>query len=278
MPVTGEDFEFIQALARETAALVIEPGNEYLVESRLAPVARQAGFETLDAFLRHLRLDPKATHEPVVAALTTKETSFFRDFHPFETLRQHILPPIIEQRTAARQLALWSAGCSTGQEAYTIALLLREYFPQLKDWTIAILGTDLSPTVLQQAREGLYSQLEVNRGMPAALLSKYFSKVDAKWAVNDEIKQLVEFRQMNLAKPWPTLPLFDVVFVRNVMNALDTDAKKRILRQIRQCLLPHGSLFLGAVETTANLDPEWHSVPLGRATVYHPRPAVPAAA
>lgn len=280
MAVSAENFKFIQGLARETAALVIDPGKEYLVETRLAPIARQAGFNTLDEFLAALRTNRAGTlfQEQVIDALTTNETSFFRDFHPFETLRNQILPKLIEQRGALKRLAIWSAASSTGQEAYSIAMVIREHFPQLRDWNVSILGTDLSPTVLQQARQGLYSQLEVNRGLPAPFLLKYFAKVDSKWSVRDDLRRLVEFKQMNLFKPWPILPVFDVVFIRNVMIYFDVETKRGILKRIRQCLQPQGVLFLGTAETTMNIDPGWLAVTLGKATVYQSAPAMAVAA
>lgn len=280
MPISSANFKFIQEFARDTAAIVIESGKEYLAETRLTPIAKQAGFNTLDEFIAQLRTNRTGTpfHDQVIDALTTNETSFFRDFHPFETLRQHILPKLIEQRSGMRKLSIWSAASSTGQEAYTIAMLLRENFPQLNDWNVSILGTDLSPTVLNQARLGAYSQLEVNRGLPAPLLLKYFKKVDAKWVVNDDLKQLVEFRQMNLFKPWPILPMFDIIFIRNVMIYFDIETKKTILKRIRQCLQPKGCVFLGTAETTLNIDPDWHLATLGLATIYQNKPAMDVAA
>ena len=270
MALSENNFKFIQDLAREAAAIVLEPGKEYLVETRLGPIATQSGFKSLDDFIDQLRQNPKTTlfHDQVIDAMTTNETSFFRDFHPFEALRQHILPRIIEQRAPLKRLNIWSAASSTGQEAYTIAMILREHFPQLSDWNVSIVATDLSPTVLAQAKLGLYSQLEVNRGLPAPLLMKYFTKVDAKWAIRDDVKKLVDFRQMNLAKPWPILPLFDIIFIRNVMIYFDVDSKKSILRRIRQCLQPQGTLFLGTAETTMNIDPDWVNLVYGKATVY----------
>ncbi len=270
MAITEANFKFIQEFARDTAAIVLEPGKEYLVETRLAPIARQSGFNTLDDFVSALRADRKATlfHEQVIDAMTTNETSFFRDFHPFEALRQHILPKLIEQRAGVKKLNIWSAASSTGQEIYTIAMVIKEHFPQLKDWNISILGTDLSPTVITQAQQGIYSQLEVNRGLPAAMLLKYFSKADAKWAVKADVKKITEFRQMNLVKPWPIMPVFDIVFIRNVMIYFDIESKKGILKRIHQCLQPQGYLFLGTAETTMNIDPEWSPVLLGRATVH----------
>jgi chemotaxis protein methyltransferase CheR len=270
MPITDENFKFIQDFARDTAAIVLEPGKEYLVETRLTPIARQTGFNTLDDFIQSLRKNPKATlfHEQVIDAMTTNETSFYRDFHPFEALRLQILPKLIAQRAGVKRLNIWSAASSTGQEIYTISMVLREHFPELNDWQIQILGTDLSPTVIAQAKLGAFSQLEVNRGLPASMLAKYFSKVGTKWMVKDILKKNVEFRQMNLVKPWPIMPVFDIVFVRNVMIYFDVEAKRGILRRVRQCLQPQGYLFLGTAETTMNIDPEWAPVTLGRATVH----------
>ena len=270
MALSTQNFKFIQDFARDSAAIVLEPGKEYLVETRLGPIARQGGFGSLDEFIDKLRADPKSVlfHEQVLDALTTNETSFFRDFHPFEALRQHVLPKLIEQRAGIKRLNIWSAASSTGQELYTIAMMIREHFPQLRDWNISILGTDLSTLVLDQARQGVYSQIEVNRGLPAAFLLKYFTKVDTKWAIKDDVKKLVEYRQMNLVKPWPIMPVFDIVFIRNVMIYFDVESKKGILKRIRQCLQPQGYLFLGTAETTMNIDPEWSPTVLGKATVY----------
>ncbi len=270
MPLTADNFKFIQAFAKDTAAIILEPGKEYLVDTRLSPLAKQAGFKNLDDFLNQLRMNRTATlfHEQVIDALTTNETSFFRDFYPFETLRQDVLPALIEQRASVKRLKIWSAASSTGQELYTIGMVVREYFPALKDWNVSILGTDLSPTVLAQAKEGSYSQLEVNRGLPAGLLLKYFSKIGSKWVVKDDLKRLIEFRPMNLVKAWPILPLFDIVFIRNVMIYFDLEAKREILKKIRRCLHPSGYLFLGTAETTMNIDPEWQPITVGKATYY----------
>lgn len=270
MSVTQDNFKFIQEFAKDAAAIILETGKEYLVEARLTPIAKQAGFNTLDEFLNQLRTNRAATlfHEQVIDALTTNETSFFRDFHPFETLRQQVLPKIIEQRAQMKRLSIWSAASSTGQELYTIGMLIREHFPMLKDWNVSILGTDLSPTVLTQAKKGSYSQLEVNRGLPASMLIKYFNKVDTRWVIKDDVRKLIEFKQMNLVKPWPIMPVFDVIFIRNVMIYFDVESKKQILKKIRQCLQPNGYLFLGTAETTMNIDPDWQPITLGKATVY----------
>lgn len=280
MPIASENFRFIQQFARDSAAIILEPGKEYLVESRLSPLALQAGFPTLDDFISQLRTNPLKTlfHDQVIDALTTNETSFFRDFHPFETLRKQLLPLLIARREPMRKLSIWSGAASTGQEAYSVAMILREHFPELRDWQVSILGTDLSPTVLSQAKEGAYSQLEVNRGLPAPMLLKYFTKVGAKWVVKDDLKKLVEFRQMNLFKPWPILPVFDLVLLRNVMIYFDIETKKEILKRIRNCIHPEGYLFLGAAETTINLDPNWDTLTMGLSTLYQHKAALPMAA
>lgn len=273
MALTPENFKFICEFAKSSAAIILEPGKEYLVEARLAPIATQAGFKTVDDFIVQVRTNPKATlfHDQLIDALTTNETSFFRDVFPFETLRQHILPGILQQRAPLKRLSIWSAASSTGQELYSIGMTIREYFPQLNDWNVSILGTDVSSVVLNQARAGSYSQLEVNRGLPAAMLVKYFKKIENRWVINDEVKKLIEFRHMNLVKPWPAMPVFDVIFIRNVMIYFDLETKRSILNRIRQCLHPSGYLFLGTAETTINIDTEWLPTTLGKSTVYQPQ-------
>jgi len=276
MAVSKPDFDYIANLARSQAAIVLEPGKEYLVENRLTPIAQQQGFGTLENLIAKLRSETGMTalHNRVIDALTTNETSFFRDFHPFESLRKEILPQLIEKRAGARQLTIWSAACSTGQEPYTLAMLLRENFPQLESWKVSIIATDLSPTVLQVATAGNYSQFEVNRGLPAPYLVKYFSKQGDRWHIKPELKRNIQFRPMNFIQPWPIMPPFDIVFIRNVMIYFDVETKKQILKRIRNCLLPHGYLFLGTAETTINLDPELVPMTVGRATVFQTKPAL----
>jgi len=270
MGISKTDFDYVSDLARTEAAIVLEAGKEYLVETRLTPLAQREGFASLGAFIQKLRAEVKVNglHHKAIDALTTNETLFFRDYHPFEELRRSILPAILEQRAGARRLAIWSAACSTGQEPYSLAMLLLDSFPQLAGWDVSILATDLSPTVLNLARQGQYSQFEVNRGLPARFLVNYFTKVEDKWRINDNVKKMVEFRPMNLIQSWPVLPPLDLVFIRNVMIYFDVETKKAILKKIRNCLLPHGYLFLGAAETTTSLDPAYKLVSFGKAVVY----------
>ena len=270
MAISTLEFAYVRDFAKRSAAIVIDPGKEYFIESRLAPLIHSQGCKTLGELIALMQKSPasSALHSKTIDALTTNETFFFRDFQPFEALRKTIIPRLLEQRAHLRKLTIWSAACSTGQEPYTLAMLLRENFPQLAQWNVSILATDLSPTVLAQARAGSYSQFEVNRGLPAPLLFKYFQKQGDRWIVKDELKQGIDFRAMNLIEPWPIFPPFDIVLIRNVMIYFDVPTKQAILKKIRACLQPQGSLFLGTAETTLNLDPAWAAVSHGNTTVY----------
>jgi chemotaxis protein methyltransferase CheR len=275
MAISKIDFDYVSGLVHSEAALVLSPGKEYLVETRLGTLAQREGFASLAALIQQMRTEVKlnSLHHKAIEALTTNETFFFRDFHPFEALRRFIIPELLERRAHARRLTIWSAACSTGQEPYSLAMLLREHFPQLADWTVSILATDLSDAVLTVAREGKYSQFEVNRGLPASYLVKFFTKQKETWCVKEEVKKMVEFRPMNLIQPWPVMPPLDLVFMRNVMIYFDVETKKTILKKIRNCLLPHGCLFLGTAETTTTLDHQYEAVTYGKAVVYRLHPA-----
>lgn len=270
MGLSKSDFDFVSQLARQQAAIVLEPGKEYLVEARLSPLARKEGFHSLQALISQMRSGERngVLHHKAIDALTTNETSFFRDFHPFESLRQSILPSLLEKRASTRSLTIWSAACSSGQEPYSLAMLLQEHFPQLSNWSVSILATDLSPTVLAYAREGQYSQLEVNRGLPANYLVKYFSLREGKWSLRETIKKRVHFRLLNLVQGWPAMPAFDLVMLRNVLIYFNVETKQAILGNIRRQLAPHGHLFLGAAETTVGLDAEFQPVSYGKTVAY----------
>ena len=276
MPATAElpadDFAYLCRLMHERAAIVLEPGKEYLALSRLDPIARHAGVRSVAELVDVLRGEDVASplHEQVVDALTTNETTFFRDHSPFESLRTHVLPELIEQRRRSRTLAVWSAGCSSGQEPYSIAMAIREYFPELLTWQLSILGTDISPSVLDRARRGRYGQLEVNRGLPAHLLVRHFTRVGMEWEIEEPIRRMVRFERHNLVQGWPTLPPFDLVFMRNVMIYFDRDAKCDVLAKMRRQLSPFGYLLLGASETTYNLSEDFDRELDGRTAWYRP--------
>jgi chemotaxis protein methyltransferase CheR len=270
------DYTYIRDLVRERSAIVLEPSKAYLIESRLTPLARSEGVGTLQQLIVRLRGDRNgALERKVVEAMTTNETSFFRDRHPFDALRQTILPEIRSNREASKVLSIWSAACSTGQEAYTIAMVIHEHFPDLvASWKVRILGTDLSGQVVERARRGAFSQLEINRGLPAALSVKYFRREGLEWLAREPLKQMTEFREMNLVEPWPSLPPMDLVFLRNVLIYFDTETKKAILKRVRSVLRPDGILFLGGAETTLNIDEAFERVPLDKVGgCYRPRRA-----
>ncbi len=266
------DFDYIRDLVRRGSAIVLEPSKEYLVEARLGPLARKEGLGSLADLVAQLRAQSQgALHRKVIDAMTTNETLFFRDVHPFEALRKTVLPELIAAREATRHLRVWSAACSTGQEPYTIAMTMRENFPELMRWKLEIFATDLSSEVLAKARMGAYGQIEMNRGLPAKLMVKYFSKQGVDWQLNEDIRKMVEFREMNLAESWPTMQPYDVIFLRNVLIYFDVETKKTILRRVRQLLRPDGYLFLGAAETTMNLDDGFVRVQIEKSGAYRLR-------
>lgn len=274
MPITTAEFDYVRDLVRQRAAIVLDPGKEYLVESRLGQLARQQGIESISVLVDQLRRPNNAALESqVVEAMTTNETSFYRDIHPFDALRTTVIPEVVKRRSTERVLNIWSAACSTGQEPYTIAMLIKEHFPELASWTVRILATDLSTEVLAKAREGRYAQIEVNRGLPAPLLVKYFDRAGMGWQVKPELKRMVDFRPMNLITPWPSLPRMDVIFLRNVLIYFDLDTKRQIFGRIQQHLRPDGYLFLGAAETTVNVHDGFERLQLDKAGCYRLRGA-----
>lgn len=274
MPITAHEFGYIQQLVLDHSAIVLDSGKEYLAESRLSALSRREGLSSVHALVEQLRSQPLGTlHHKVVEAMTTNETLFFRDFHPFEMLRNTILPEILQRNAKERQLSILCAACSSGQEPYSIAMLVREHFPQIANWSFHLLASDLSSEVLARARIGRYSQLEVNRGLPARYLVKYFRKRGLDWEIHDEIRRMVEFFEMNLAGAWPELPLLDIMFLRNVLIYFDLDSKKKILNRVRLQLRPDGFLFLGTAEATLKID-EFERLQCGKGTCYRPPPFI----
>ncbi|HVX60884.1 MAG TPA: protein-glutamate O-methyltransferase CheR [Pirellulales bacterium] len=267
--LTPADFELIRGLVRRNSAIVLEQDKHYLIETRLQMLAKTDGFPSVDHLMAEIRAGKR--HARVVEAMTTNETSFFRDLLPFEAFRKLVLPELMNKRAGQRRLQIWCAACSTGQEPYSLAMLLREHGPSLKDWKLQLLASDLSTHVLERAKQASFNQLEVNRGLPAPLLLKYFRKVGAQWLLKDEVRELVQFQQLNLIGPWPVLPEMDVVFLRNVLIYFDVDVKRQILARVRRLLRPDGFLFLGGAETTLNLDDAFERVPFERSGCYRLR-------
>ena len=230
MTVTKGEFNYIRDLVASHSALVLGPGKEYLVESRLDPLALQEGFSSLQQMVERLRKGPSCDlHRKVIEAMTTNETSFFREIRVFGMFKNAILPELLALRASQRSLNLWCAACSSGQEPYSFAMLMREHVPHPDRWNIRFIASDISREMLARAREGRYNQIEINRGLPANMLVKHFAKHGAKWEINEDIRRMVEFREINLMDSWPTLPRMDVIFMRNVLIYLDPQTKKTIL-------------------------------------------------
>lgn len=255
LPPSLVGYEYVRELVRRNSAIVLDESKDYLIESRLAPLAIEAGIDGVSCFIEMLRSqNPGKWHGRVVEALTTNETSFFRDMHPFEVLAERVLPELIPLRAKQRKLRIWSAACSTGQEPYSIAITLLEKFPELASWDVEIFATDLNETVLERARAGVYKQLEVNRGLPAKHLVHYFRRAGADWRVKPDLSRLCSFQKVNLIGPWVGIGDFDIVFLRNVLIYFDVATKKDVLTRIRRVLGNDGFLFLGGGETTLNLN------------------------
>lgn len=260
---------FVCTLVRQQSAIELDAAKAYLIEARLGPVAKKHGYPNTSELIRNMQAIPKRELQAqVVEALTTNETSFYRDIHPFDALRGTIIPQVLRTRSAQRTLNIWSAACSTGQEAYSIAMLLRDHFPELNSWKVSILGTDLSEEVLAKARAGRFSQIEMNRGLPATLLAKHFRRDGLNWELSPDIRNMATFSKLNLIERWPHLPVMDVVFLRNVLIYFSPATKKMILEKIRAVMAPHAVLFLGAAETTMNLDAEFLRVQVGNQVFY----------
>jgi chemotaxis protein methyltransferase CheR len=278
MALTDAEFDFVRRLVYRESAIVLVPGKEYLVEARLTPLAREAGVTGVGPFVAKLMHSPdRATEARVVDALTTNETSWFRDGAPFEVFRSTVLPEVLADKPAGQPVRIWSAACSTGQEPYTLSMILGEQLPGTGR-NAEILATDLSDEALARARAGRYSQLEINRGLPAAMLVKHFRREGTDWVVGDAIRQRVRFQKFNLASTMPPSTGFDVVFLRNVLIYFDAETRRGVLRRIRAAMRPDGWLFLGAAETTIGIDDDWDRVVVGRTSVHRARDPLAAAA
>jgi chemotaxis protein methyltransferase CheR len=266
-------FEYVRKLVQDTSAIALEPSKGYLVESRLLPLAYSHGMRTVKDLVGMLRAKPyNELHAQVVEAMTTNETSFFRDLHPFEVLQNEILPQLVSRRAAMKSLRIWSAACSSGQEAYTIAMIVAEHFPQLRDWNVQIVGCDLSQQMVDKAQRGEYTQLEVSRGLPTKFLVKYFERSGLHYRVKPEVSRLVRFLKVNLAEPWAPFPTMDVVFMRNVLIYFTPEIKRMLLGRVKKLLAPDGALFLGGAETTIGIDDSWKRTNHGKTSTYRLTP------
>lgn len=249
MGCSEADYAFLRSVVHSQSANMIDPSRNSLFEMRLTPIARMAGVANLEGLVNLLRADrPAHLHRAVAEAMTVNETSFFRDVHPFEMLRDQIVPQLIEQRRSEQRLRIWSAASSTGQEAYSLAMMIAEYFPLLASWDVKITGTDISRAVVDYARAGRYRRLEVNRGLPARMLVKYFTRDGEEWEMSPRVRSMCEFMPANLCVGLPSLPRFDLVLLRNVLFYFPQQERGELLGRVYRQMATDGYLLLGNAE------------------------------
>lgn len=268
--MNDQDYKYLEDMLKSTSGLIITREKMYLLESRLLPLARDYDLHGLEALVSALRTGRHPDlRQKVIDAMTTNETSFFRDKTPFDLLMQRVLPPIMENRKASKKLRIWSAACSSGQEPYSIAMLMKEEAQKFAGWNVEIVATDIAQHILDTAQKGIYSQFEVQRGMPIQMLVKYFSKKEDKWEIKPEIKSMITFKKFNLLENMAVLGKFDIVFCRNVLIYFDVPTKGVVLSGINKVLQPDGALFLGGAETVMGITSEFRMMPDARG-VYLP--------
>jgi chemotaxis protein methyltransferase CheR len=270
--VTPFDYDYLRKLLKERSGLMLAADKQYLVESRLLPVARRTGISSLGELIQKLK-DPDAEElvVEVVEAMTTNESLFFRDKVPFEHFRDTIMPAMLAARAQQRRIRIWCAAASTGQEPYSLAMCLKEMAPQLVGWRTEILATDLSTGVLEKASAGIYSQFEVQRGLPIQMLVKYFTQVGEMWQVAPEIRAMIQYRPFNLLDDYAQFGRFDVVFCRNVLIYFDQPTKIGVLDRLARVIEPDGYLVMGAAETVVGLTKSLKPI-ADKRSLYGPNP------
>ena len=269
-----QDFKKLADLLRQRSGLVLGDDKAYLAESRLTPVARTWGFSDAGGLVRAIvrgeskGRDPKLITD-VVEAMTTNESFFFRDKKPFDQFRDIMLPALLQSRAQKKHIRIWSAACSSGQEPYSLAILLKEMEAKLKGWRVEILATDLSREILERAEQGVYTQFEVQRGLPIQLLAKYFTQDGDRWRLSNDVRRMVQFKTHNLLEDPRMLGKFDIVFCRNVLIYFDQETKARVLNQMADLLPEDGYLLLGGAETVLGICDRFRTMP-GHRGLYTP--------
>lgn len=267
--MTPLDYEFLRKLLKDRSGLLLSSDKQYLIESRLLPLARKAGLAGIGELVQKIKTGSEATVVDVVEAMTTNETFFFRDKVPFENVRDTVLPQLLKARANRRSLRIWCAAASTGQEPYSLAMILKESLPA--GWRAEIIATDLSQEVLEKAKSGIYSQFEVQRGLPIQLLVKHFKQVGEVWQLNADIRSMVRFQEINLLHDFSHFGVFDIIFCRNVLIYFDQPTKIDIFGRMQRVSESDGFLFLGAAETVIGLTDAYRAAPNMRG-VYVPSP------
>lgn len=272
------DFEFLSQLVNKRSGLVLTKDKAYLLESRLMPVARKRGMKGLEDLISTIRTSKEeGLLREVTEAMTTNESFFFRDLKPFDTFRDMILPDLLKNRAAKKSFRIWCAAASSGQEPYSLAMVMKEQAAKLTGWRCEMIATDISTQMLAKATKGIYSQFEVQRGLPIQMLLKYFKKANDAWEIDPSLRDMVTFKEFNLLNDPKMLGVFDVVFCRNVLIYFDQPTKTRILDWISRMIPADGRLFLGGAETVLGITDKFKPVP-GQRGVYCLAEAVPAAA
>ncbi|WP_338693471.1 protein-glutamate O-methyltransferase CheR [Bradyrhizobium sp. 26S5] len=275
--MTPPDYEYLRKLLKDHSGLDLSADKQYLIESRLLPLARKSGLSGIPDLVAKIRAGSSAHTVQVVEAMTTNETFFFRDKVPFEHFRDTIMPEVLKARAARRSVRIWCAAGSTGQEPYSLAMSLKEMGAALAGWRVEIIATDLSQEVLEKAKAGIYSQFEVQRGLPIQMLVKYFKQSGELWQINPELRSMVQHRQLNLLHDFSALGAFDVVFCRNVLIYFDQDTKINIFNRLARSMETDGFLVLGAAETVVGLTDTFKPLP-DRRGLYRPSGVRPALA
>lgn len=271
--MNAEDFEFYRSFLYKESGLVITPDKMYLLESRLNPTAKKLNLDSIDALTSKMRMgDSSAKHE-VIEAMTTNETFFFRDTHPFERFEKVVLPKIMEHKPVGSTIKIWNAACSSGQEPYSLGIIIKENAAKLQGYNFEILATDLSEDILDTAKRAVYTQFEVQRGMPIQLLMKYFEQQGSEWNLKDDIKSMVKFEKFNLLDPMTRFPEFDIIFCRNVLIYFDQETKGKVLEEMKKHVAKHGFLFLGGAETVVGVTEHFKAMP-GERGLYIPSDSV----
>jgi chemotaxis protein methyltransferase CheR len=269
--VTPLDYEFLRKLLKDRSGLDLSSDKQYLVESRLIPLAQRVGLSGITELVVKIKGGADALTSDVVEAMTTNETFFFRDKIPFDHLREAVLPALVQARASRRALRIWCAASSTGQEPYSIAMCVKE-FAGLAGWRVEIIATDLSQAVLEKSKSGVFSQFEVQRGLPIQMLVKYFKQTGELWQINPDIRAMVQHRQLNLLHDFSQLGTFDVIFCRNVLIYFDQDTKINIFNRLAKATEADGFLVLGAAETVVGLTDAFSPYPERRG-LYRPNGA-----
>ena len=251
--MTPQEYEYLCNILKERSGLLLSADKQYLIESRLLPLARRAGLSGISELVQKMKSGADTLIVDVVEAMTTNETFFFRDKIPFDNFKDTVIPDLIKARGGRKSLRIWCAAASTGQEPYSLAMLLKEMGSALTGWRVEIVATDLSQEVLEKSKSGMYSQFEVQRGLPIQMLVKYFDQVGEFWQLKPEVRSIVQYRQLNLLKDFSHLGKFDVIFCRNVLIYFDQATKIDVFNRLLKANESDGCLFLGAAETVVGL-------------------------